>query len=216
MQNSTISKLSHDLQQPMTTIKGYLAIVLDGSSGEIPEKAKEFLQKAYDSNEKLIEMVNNFSSGQQPSVGQPAPQVAIQQPATATQQAGAPQASLDQTVLLIEDDPLLVKMYQTKFETEGFKVLTVSDGETGLKTALEQKVDFIILDMMMPKMSGLDLLTKLRQDPRGQSIPVIVLSNLAQQEQAQKAIQLGAKEFLLKANFTPSQVVAKVRQYLGK
>lgn len=131
------------------------------------------------------------------------------------QQAVQPQAS-GPIVLLIEDDPLLIKMYKTKFEAEGFRVLTAGDGEIGLKMALEQKIDFIILDVMMPKISGLDVLAKLKQNPKGQAIPVIVLSNLAEQEKAQKALQLGAKEFLVKANLTPSQVVAKVRQYLGK
>lgn len=119
-------------------------------------------------------------------------------------------------ILLIEDDSLLLKMYKTKLEKEGFQVLAAEDGQKGLKMALEEKVDFILLDIMMPKISGLDLLTKLRQNPKGKNIPVIVLSNLAQPEKSKKALDLGAKEFLVKANFTPSQVVAKVKQYLGK
>jgi len=144
---------------------------------------------------------------------QPAGSAVPQQ--TLPQQVAEPQASCP-TVLLIEDDSLLVKMYKTKFEAEGFRILTAGDGEAGLKMALEQKPDFIILDVMMPKISGLDVLAKLQQDPKGQAIPVIVLSNLAEQEKAQKALQLGAKDFLVKANLTPSQVVAKVRQYLEK
>lgn len=156
-----------------------------------------------------------LATGQSPTgqaVPAPTPQSSPQQ----TSQQPATPSSICLTVLLIEDDNLLIKMYKTKFETEGFKILTATDGEAGLKMALEQKIDFIILDMMLPKMSGLEVLTKIRQDPKGQNIPVVILSNLAQQEQAQQALKLGAKEFLLKANLTPSQVVAKIRQYLGK
>ncbi len=119
------------------------------------------------------------------------------------------------TVLIIEDDPLLSKMYKTKLETEGFEVLTADDGGGGLGIALSQKVDFILLDIMMPKMSGIDFLTKLRQDPKGKDLPVIVFSNLIDQEKLQKAKALGAKEYLIKAELTPAQLVTKVRQYLG-
>lgn len=118
-------------------------------------------------------------------------------------------------ILLVEDDPLLVKMYSTKFSTDGFNVLTASDGEQGLKTALAEHPDFIILDVMMPKLSGIDMLTKLKQDPQGAQIPVLVLSNLSQEQEAKRALDLGAKEYLVKANFTPSEVVTKVRAYLA-
>jgi len=160
-------------------------------------------------------MSNQSQQSAQPATSQPASTKAPARQVVQPQQAVQPQAS-GPIVLLIEDDPLLIKMYKTKFEAEGFRVLTAGDGEIGLKMALEQKIDFIILDVMMPKISGLDVLAKLKQNPKGQAIPVIVLSNLAEQEKAQKALQLGAKEFLVKANLTPSQVVAKVRQYLGK
>ena len=118
-------------------------------------------------------------------------------------------------ILLIEDDSLLIKMYKAKFIAEGFEVIIASEGESGLKMALENPVSFIILDVMMPKLSGLEVLEKLRQNPKGKIIPVIVLSNLDQEEKSKKAIQLGAKEFLVKANFTPAQIVEKVRKYLG-
>jgi DNA-binding response OmpR family regulator len=118
-------------------------------------------------------------------------------------------------ILLIEDDTLLVKMYRTKFEKEGFEVLPAYDGLSGLKIALEEDIDLIILDIMLPKLSGLDLLAKLRQYPKGKNIPVIVLTNLTQQKDAEKSISLGAKEFLIKANLTPGVVIEKVRANLG-
>lgn len=117
-------------------------------------------------------------------------------------------------ILIVEDDPLLTKMYTTKFITEGFEVASAADGEEGLAKATAVTPDFIILDVMMPKLSGIDMLTRLRATEAGKNIPVIVLSNLSQEEEAKKALALGAKEYLIKANFTPSEVVTKVRMYL--
>jgi DNA-binding response OmpR family regulator len=117
-------------------------------------------------------------------------------------------------ILIVEDDPLLTKMYTTKFITEGFEVASAADGEEGLSKATANHPDFIILDVMMPKLSGIDMLSRLRATEIGKNIPVIVLSNLSQEEEAKKALALGAKEYLIKANFTPSEVVTKVRMYL--
>jgi len=119
-------------------------------------------------------------------------------------------------VLLVEDDPLLVKMYSTKFGAEGFEVFIAQDGLDGLNSAITNHPDFIILDVMMPRLSGIDMLKRLRSDPQGANIPVLVLSNLSQEDEAKKAIELGAKEYLVKANFTPGEVVSKVRLYLQK
>ena len=118
-------------------------------------------------------------------------------------------------ILLIEDEVLSVKMYRTYLKTEGHQVMSADNGEKGLKMVSEFQPDLIVLDIMMPKISGLDLLTQLRQDPKGKNIPVIVLSNLAEEEKMKKAISLGAKEFLIKANVTPGDVVARVKQHLG-
>lgn len=120
------------------------------------------------------------------------------------------------TILIIEDDPLLVNMYKTKLTMEGFNVLTAEDGQQGLRLAVQQKIDFILLDIMMPKMSGIELLTSLRQSIRGKSIPVIVMSNLIDEDKVKQATALGVKEFLVKSNVTPSQVVEKIRQYIAK
>lgn len=119
-------------------------------------------------------------------------------------------------ILIVEDDPLLVKMYTTKFTKEGFEVLTAEDGEQGLKTALSNKIDFMVLDVMMPKLSGIDMLTQLRQSRAGQDTPAIMLTNLTQQAEAERLKTLGVKEYLVKANLTPSEVVAKVKKYLGR
>lgn len=144
----------------------------------------------------------------------PEPSVATAQPSiTTAEPATAPDGQ--KTILIVEDDPLLVKMYTTKFTKEGFNVINAQDGEEGYNTAMSNKVDFMILDVMMPKMSGIDLLTKLRADVKYKDTPVIVLTNLTQKEEAVKVQTLNVKEYLVKANFTPSEVVAKVKQYLA-
>jgi DNA-binding response OmpR family regulator len=117
-------------------------------------------------------------------------------------------------ILIIEDDQLLVNMYKTKFEAEGFDVVVANDGASGLAAAATYKPNAIVLDIMMPKLSGIDFLRELGKDDWLKSIPVLVLTNLSQQDEAKKAIELGAKEYLLKASLTPGQVVDKVRTYL--
>lgn len=151
-----------------------------------------------------------------PAIPQIQPQTQAVPTSTPAPTAPAPAANPNQkTILIVEDDPLLVKMYSTKFGKEGFNVLTAQDGEEGLETALNNQADFMILDVMMPKLSGIDLLTKLRSDPKHANTPVIVLTNLTQKEEALKVQNLNVKEYLVKANFTPSEVVAKVKQYLA-
>ncbi len=118
-------------------------------------------------------------------------------------------------VLIIEDDPLIIKMYQAKFVFEGFEVQTAEDGLKGLELAKLNTPDFIILDIMMPQLSGIDLLEKLRADSKGKDIPVIVLTNLSEKDEEQKALALGVKEYLLKANLTPGEIVSKVKAHLG-
>lgn len=119
-------------------------------------------------------------------------------------------------IFLVEDDLLLVKMYTSKLTSEGFQVLTAQDGEQALEIAQKEKVDLIVLDIMMPKLSGLDFLSRLRQMPGGKDTPVIVLTNLTQKEETQKALDLGVKEYLVKADHTPRELIAKIREHLKK
>ena len=118
-------------------------------------------------------------------------------------------------ILLIEDEVLSVKMYRTYLEAEGHQVMSADNGEKGLKMVSEFQPDLIVLDIMMPKISGLDLLTQFRQNPKSKNIPVIVLSNLQEPEKAKEALNLGAKEFLVKAKVDPKEVIAKIKQHLG-
>jgi len=119
------------------------------------------------------------------------------------------------TILIVEDDPLLTKMYQTKFESEGYNVLVASDGIVGLSMAKKGGMDVIVLDIMMPQLSGIDLLAKLRKTTKGKNIPVIVLTNLASGEEESRAKSLGVKEYLVKADQTPTALVEIINKYTG-
>lgn len=118
-------------------------------------------------------------------------------------------------ILVIEDDPILVKMYQEKFLSEGFEVSTASDGESGLDLALKSDIDVILLDVMLPRMSGIDLLEKLKDQKKEKSTLVIILTNLADPNEKQRALNLGVSDYLVKAMQNPSQVVDKVKERLS-
>lgn len=114
-------------------------------------------------------------------------------------------------ILVIEDDPILSKMYSEKFSNEGYKVLTAMDGETGLDMAINNKIDIILLDVMLPRVSGIDLLKKLREHEKGKNTLVVVLTNLADPDEKKRALNLGVKDYLVKAMQNPGQVVDKVK-----
>jgi len=115
----------------------------------------------------------------------------------------------EQVILIVEDDPVLLKMYTEKFSFEGFKVLNAKDGEEALTMALAEPIDIILLDIMLPRMSGTDFLEKFRESTKGKNLPVVALTNLAEDTERQKAMKLGVKEYLVKAMQTPEQVVEK-------
>src|SRR3989338_5549191 len=117
-------------------------------------------------------------------------------------------------ILIVEDDPVLLKMYTEKFGFEGFKVLNAKDGEEALKLSLVEKIDIILLDIMLPRMSGTDYLARFRQNEKGKDIAVVALTNLAEEEERQKALKLGVKEYLVKAMQTPEKVVETIKKYI--
>jgi len=121
----------------------------------------------------------------------------------------------EKVILIVEDDPVLLKMYTEKFTFEGFKVLNAKDGEEAFDISQKEKIGIILLDIMLPRLSGTDFLEKFRQTQRGKETPVVALTNLAEEEEKQKAIKLGVKEYLVKAMQTPEQVVEKVKKYIA-
>lgn len=118
------------------------------------------------------------------------------------------------TILLIEDDPFIAGIYKEKLTIEGFNVLHAEDGLQGLNLALTQKVDLMLLDILIPKLSGVDLLARLRQDEKGKNIPVIALTNLSGKNDEETVMGYGAKDYLVKSDYTPGQVIEIVRKYL--
>jgi DNA-binding response OmpR family regulator len=117
-------------------------------------------------------------------------------------------------ILLVEDDPILIKMYKTKFETEGIQVIMANDGRTALGLMLKYRPNLVVLDIMMPILSGMDLLREYNAKYKGLNIPIIVLSNLSNEQEMKLAMQLGAKEYMVKANYTPKDVFEHAKKYL--
>ena len=119
-------------------------------------------------------------------------------------------------LLLVDDDPLLVRMYQKKMTNDGYEVETAGDGVEGLQKASQFKPDLILLDIMMPKMNGFEVLKKLKADSELSKTPVVILSNVGgSQEDIDKGLELGAVSYLVKAGNRPSAVVAKVKEILA-
>lgn len=116
----------------------------------------------------------------------------------------------------MEDDSFLLTMYANKFDMEGFQVFTAEEGKKGLKTALKEIPDIILLDLVLPAMDGFEVLSELKKDEKGKKIPVILLTNLSQREEIDRGLGLGADDYLIKAHFMPSEVVEKVKIFLKK
>ena len=117
-------------------------------------------------------------------------------------------------ILLVEDDVFLSGIYQKKFEMEGFKVITADNGEKGLSEAQKKNPSIILLDILLPKLDGFAVLSKLKADEATKNIPVILLTNLGQKDDVEKGLEAGAVDYLIKAHFKPSEVVDKVRKAL--
>lgn len=124
----------------------------------------------------------------------------------------------DVTVCVIEDDSFLRELLVRKLENAGFKTLATITGEDGLKIMRETapNLDVVLLDLVLPGMHGFDVLGEIKKDIKINKIPVIILSNLGQKEEIKKGLDLGAEDFLIKANFTPGAIVKKVNKVLLK
>jgi len=118
------------------------------------------------------------------------------------------------SVLIIEDDMILAKMYQKAFGVEQIPAEIAFDGEEGLRKALTTKPSIIILDVMMPKMSGYQVLDRLKADEGTSNVPVIVLTNLSSSEDTNLAISKGATQVIVKSQSDPFQVVNLAKQYM--
>jgi len=120
-------------------------------------------------------------------------------------------------ILIIEDDKFLRELIVRKLSTEKeFEIVNAVDGESGLKAFKESKPDVVLLDLILPGIDGFEVLTKMKQDPALSPVPVIILSNLGQKDDVEKGMKLGAVDYMVKAHFTPNEIVEKVKQILAK
>ena len=120
-----------------------------------------------------------------------------------------------QKILLIENEEIMVNLLQKKLTEEGYKIEIARDGIEGLEKAKLVKPNLILLDIVMPKMGGLEVLEEMQKDKKLKKIPVIIISNSGQPVEIDKAQRLGAKDWLIKTEFDPQEVIEKVKKQLG-
>ena len=118
-------------------------------------------------------------------------------------------------IAIIEDDIVISQMYRMKFESEGFEVQTAENGKLGVELCEKMRPDMILLDLRMPEMSGEEALKKIRATDWGKRTPVIVLTNLGEEEAPDSLRALGVHSYIVKADFTPRQVIERVKQALA-
>lgn len=118
-------------------------------------------------------------------------------------------------ILLVEDDAALANVYKTRLEMEGFDVHQVDNGEDALTSAISYSPDLIVLDVMMPKINGFDVLDLLRTRPETADVRVIMLTALSQAKDKERAEKLGADDYLVKSQVVISDVVARIKHHLG-
>jgi DNA-binding response OmpR family regulator len=118
------------------------------------------------------------------------------------------------TIAIIEDDQVISQMYRMKFESDGFAVHVATNGKDGITLVEETTPDVILLDMQMPGMNGDEALAEIRKHDWGKHIPVIVLTNLGEEEAPKNLRSLGIESYIVKADLTPRQVVDRVKQTL--
>ncbi len=118
-------------------------------------------------------------------------------------------------IAIIEDDQAISQMYRFKFEAEGFEVQTAENGKLGLELCEHMKPDIILLDLMMPEMTGDEMLAQLRKKAWGKNIKVIILTNMGEQEIPDTVRQLEVSDVILKADMTPRQVADLVKKHLA-
>jgi len=216
-----------------------IAISNSGDAAEI-EKAKElgvqeFLVKAlFDSNDVLgkVQGLLGMKSSDMPQEENTNTQQAASAPAEPTPSPEKPQAAPiaeevavpaptptnegPKNVLIVEDDAFLREIAAKKLQAEGFSVSAAGDGNEAIEKISQQAPDIIVLDLILPELDGFGVLEKVRTNPATKDTPVIILSNLGQEEDIEKAKSLGATDYLVKAHFSFGEIVKKIHSVLGQ
>lgn len=121
---------------------------------------------------------------------------------------------MSKSIILIEDDPFIADIYLTKLREAGFEVEVVAGKGTFFQKLEEKKPDLILLDIVLPEINGWEILRKIKQNPELKDIKVVILSNLEQKAEIEKGLRLGAEKYLIKAHYTPSEVIEEVKKIL--
>jgi len=117
-------------------------------------------------------------------------------------------------ILLIEDDPFLIDIYTVKIKESGFEIAVAKDGEKALRALEKEKPDLLLLDIVLPRIDGWELLKKIKEKDEFKNLLVIILSNLGQKQEVKKGLDLGAAKYLIKAHYTPTEVVEEIKKVL--
>jgi len=118
-------------------------------------------------------------------------------------------------IVLIEDDEILSKVIYEDLQEAGYKVYRAFDGDEGLKMVKSEKPDMIILDLVLPKKDGFEVLKEIKKDNETKDIPVIIVSNLGQDVEIKRGMDLGAIDYLIKSSFSMETVINKIKKYLA-
>jgi len=121
---------------------------------------------------------------------------------------------MKKTILIIEDDKFLRELIANKLVKEDFNISEAINGEEGMKKIKEKNPDLVLLDLILPGIDGFQVLSKIKEDSALNQIPVIILSNLDQKDDIEKGMKLGAVDYLIKAHFTPKEIIDKVKAAL--
>lgn len=197
-----------EAMQKDAELKDIPAIVLSNSGQEVELKrvtelgAKDYLIKAVFDPGEVVEKVNKHLSGE------------IKAPVKEESSPADSISPRSYSVLIIEDDKFLRDLLVLKLKKEGFRVSEAFDGEEGLKKTKSEKPNIIILDLIIPGIDGFAFLETVKKDPEAKDIPVIVLSNLGQREDIERAKALGARDYMVKAQLTPLEVVERIKEAL--
>lgn len=120
------------------------------------------------------------------------------------------------SILIVEDDPMISDIYQRKFSDVGFEIFVAETGEQALAIAGKEKLDVVLCDLIMPKMDGFGVIKALRSGDYDPNIKIIISSNISEKEDRDKALSLGADGFVVKSEFTPSELVSEINSFLKK
>jgi len=118
-------------------------------------------------------------------------------------------------ILIVEDELVLLELLTGKLEFEGYTTISAKNGEEGLQKIRSERPDLVLMDIVMPKMTGFDVLREIAKDDSLKEIPIIIISNSGQPSELEEAVKLGAKDYLIKAEFNPQEVIEKMKKYLS-